>query len=123
MRRLNMNNIVEHVPGDIIKYVKELGLDPSLDGFGWICYVIDYMAHCPVNQGMSVSQMYADLACHGGKDCTGSTVERSIRHAIKKLYSDKTPDQLPKVRYSRMKNSPTNSQFFADIYSDYILNI
>lgn len=80
MKHVSFNKLTEDIPKDIIKLVSSENIDASLDGFGYICYAIKYMAE--QDRGVKMMAIYSTVAKQVGRDITYSQVERAIRHAI-----------------------------------------
>lgn len=80
MKHVSFNKLTDDIPKDIIKLVSRENIDTNLDGFGYICYAIKYMAE--KERGIKMMAIYSTVAKQVGPEITPSSVERAIRHAI-----------------------------------------
>lgn len=98
----------------IIDELISLGVSPSVLGYEYTKVALCYILENPLIVYSITKELYPAVAKE--VDSTPSRVERALRHAVEKLYSDCDLDILDRyfgLVSSRDKGKVTNSQFLS----------
>lgn len=95
----------------------QLGMDPSLRGFGYIVTSVEILLQNPEAIHSIMDTLYPDVAKK--HNTTGSRVERSIRHALDQIWrieNSETFKILLNVDIEKQDKPLKNSRFLALMY-------
>lgn len=99
----------------ISEKLRSLGVPANLKGFFYLKTALIFMDRNPNYIHYMTKGLYPDIAKEHGT--TASRVERSIRHAIEKVYLVGNLKEIQSLgTYSCNKGKMTNSEFIASLY-------